>query len=128
MAKKKSDAAPKAAPKKKKAAPKKPSLASLSKQMHDKGLSVPDDATVSMLEHRLAHWRGPNGYVVRLYRNAVGPLREAGLMSGKMYWLPDSDWAQMLIETKRLQIVTRTQEPPGRSIPLDVPEGWNGSN
>ena len=111
---------------KKKAAPKKSTKASLASELNAMGIPVPEDASLEAMQHRKKHWIPGPGWVVRMYRQHP-KLKQAGIMPSKLYWLPNSKWAEELILTKKLTVVRRMSEVPGKAIMLDVPEGWNGS-
>ena len=123
----KKKAAPKKEPAKKKAAPKKDSKSVIAARLHANGIPVPEGATVAELKHREAHWIPGPGWLVRMYRQHP-KLRAVGMLNNKMYWLPNSRWAESLILTKKLTVIRRMSEIPGNAIFIDVPEGWNGGN
>jgi len=119
--KKKTTPKPKAAPK-----PKGPSKASLTSELNALGIPIPEGALIADLNHRKKHWLPGDGWLVRMYRQHPA-LKRAGMLPGKMYWLPNSRWAEEMIKTKKLTVIRRMRDPPGKAIALDVPEGWNGS-
>ena len=103
-----------------------PTKASLTSELNALGIPIPDGAKIADLKHRKQHWLPGAGWLVRMYRQHP-VLRSAGILPGKMYWLPNSRWAEEMIKTKKLTVIRRMSEVPGKAIALDVPEGWNGS-
>lgn len=107
--------------------PKKDGKAAIAARLHANGIPVPEGASVAELKHREQHWIPGPGWLVRMYR--MHPkLKALGMLNGKMYWLPNSRFAEAMMLTKKLVLVRRMAELPGNAIFIDVPEGWNGSN
>ena len=141
MAEKKKKASPKkkATPKKvakpkpkPKAVPKGPSKAGLASSLKDKGIPLPVSGEASDMEHRLKHWKSGMGYMVRLHRNAGGRFKDHPLSlldspRKALYWLPDSEMADMILMTKLIVPVKRG-EPLNNAVMIGVPEGFDGSD
>ena len=111
----------------KKAAPKKDGKAAISARLHANGIPVPEGATVAELKHREQHWIPGPGWLVRMYRTHP-KLKSLGMLNNKVYWLPNSRFAESMMMTKKLTLVRRMSEIPGNAIFIDVPEGWNDGN
>ena len=73
------------------------SKAALVRQLKERGLPVPKGAKVAELQHRLKHWKSPNGYLMRLalpvsrrvrWRNCSRPSRCTGspIVSSLTHW------------------------------------------
>lgn len=97
------------------------SKANLSKQLRDKGIPIPKDATVEQLQHRLDTWDSARGYLVRpakLPRNSAKVLEP-----NKNYWIPDSDFARTMLKSQEVFLLTRCNIPKrGEFELLDVPK------
>ncbi len=115
---------PKAAPK-----PKGPSKAKLVAELKEKGIAVPEDATVADLQHRLKHYKPGMGYMVRIHRNAGGkfkyhPLSLLTAPRKALYWLPASEMAERILATRRVVPVGRAEKPSSNMIVIDVPSDY----
>jgi len=116
----------------KKSAPKKaakPSKASLATKLKDAGILLPESAKVSEMEHRLKHWKGGNGYLVRVHRNAGSRFKDHPLAlldspRKALYWLPPSDMTDKILATQRVVIVGRSDKPSSNTIFVDVPTDY----
>ncbi len=111
--------------------PKAPSKASLVKKCNEMGIPIPEGATVSDLQHRLKYWRGGAGHNVRLYRGWGSQYDDhpISMLTDRktLYWLPDSEMADMILMTK-LVVPVKRGEPLNNAHVIDVPEGFDGSN
>lgn len=101
--------------------------AKLVKQLHTKGIQIPEGATIADLQHRLEHWLSCNGWLVRLAkpksRKPDSPL--SLIPDTNTYWLPDSRMAREIIETKLVFVLGRTSSPPEGTLVIDVPKDFN---
>ena len=97
------------------------SKAALVRLLKERGLPVPKGAKVADLKHRLKHWKGGKGYLMRLALPVPKDSIASVLEHGKMYWVPNSDYAEQLAKTRVVYIVGMEMEPPASVIPLDVP-------
>jgi len=97
------------------------SKAALVRQLKERGLPVPKGAKVADLKHRLEHWKGGKGYLMRL----ALPVPKGSIASvfeqGKLYWVPNSLYAEKLAKTRVVYIVGMELEPPATVTMLDVP-------
>ena len=107
--------------------PKKDTKAAIAGRLKANGIPFDEGASVAELRHRETHWIPGHGWLVRMYRQHP-KLRAVGMLNNKMYWLPNSRWAESLILTKKLTVIRRMNEVRGNAIFLDVREDWNGSN
>lgn len=88
---------------------------------------MPKGASVSELKHRLKHWKGGNGFLFRLAlptrrKNDGHPVKL--LEHGSVYWVPNSDFARMIAESKLVFIMGMSLEPPVDAVVLDVPKDF----
>ena len=123
---KKKAPAKKAAPKK---AAAKPSKAKLAAELRDKGISIPEDATVADMKHRLKHYKPGMGYMMRIHRNAGKryadhPLSLLTAPRKALYWLPASEMTDRIIATKRVVVVGRVAKPSDTMVVIDVPSDY----
>ena len=121
---KKAAAKPKAAPK-----PKAPSKAKLAAELKEKGISIPEDATVADMKHRLKHYKPGMGYMMRIHRNAGKryadhPLSLLTAPRKALYWLPASEMTDRIIATKRVVVVGRVAKPSDTMVVIDVPSDY----
>lgn len=103
------------------------SKASLKRRMKELGLPIPKDASVTDLKHRLETWKSGHGYLVRL---ALPPTRRPDtpvslLELGVLYWLPNSVFAEMVVNSKLAYIVDRCESCPKGATFFDVPKDFN---
>lgn len=100
------------------------SKAALVRQLKERGLPVPKGAKVAELQHRLKHWKSPNGYLMRL----ALPVKKGTLAElftpEQVYWVPDSEFANALAKTQVIYIMSRALTPPSGVIVLDVPNDF----
>ena len=97
------------------------SKAALVRQLKERGLPVPKNAKVADLKHRLKHWKGGKGYLLRLALPVPNDSIASTLEYDKLYWVPNSEYAERLARTRAVFIVGMELEPPATVIPLDVP-------
>ena len=87
-------------------------------------MPVPKGAKVADLQHRLKHWNSPNGYLMRLALPVKqGSLAEM-LQPEKVYWVPDSEFANALAKTQVVYIMDRALEVPKGVQVLEVPHDF----
>lgn len=85
---------------------------------------MPKNAKVDDLKHRLKHWRSSEGYLMRLaLPSKKGTLAEL-LEPSKVYWIPDSEFAEALAKTQVIYIMGRENNPPATVTMLDVPNDF----
>tara|TARA_Y100001938_G_scaffold135962_1_gene198257 strand:- start:5052 stop:5306 length:255 start_codon:yes stop_codon:yes gene_type:complete len=76
------------------------------------------------MEHRLKHWVGGKGFLVRLVKSSQGrPDHPVSLLTDRkaVYWIPNSDMAKRIIESKIVFVMDRTEKPSSDTTFLDVP-------
>lgn len=100
------------------------SKASLVGQLKERGLPVPKGATVAELKHRLEHWKGGKGYLMRLALTPKEGTLATMLKQGEIYWVPNSDFAEQLAKTRVVYILGMELEPPASATVLDVPKDF----
>ena len=103
-------------------------LTTLKKQLKEKGIPIPKNATVAELEHRLKYWVDGNGYMFRLALPAsrVGEGHPVQLLEqGQLYWIPNSEFAHIIANTKLVYLMGRTLNPPKECVVLDVPKDFS---
>lgn len=124
-------------PTKKKTTSKKPaakkakasSKTSLVKKLKDAGLTVPEGADVTQMEHRLKHYTDLDsaGYNVRLYRGWGSQFADHPISKLEdrkaIYWLPPSAMAEEIVQTK-LVVVVKRGLPLHNATVIDVPVGY----
>ena len=136
---KKKAPAKKAAPKPKAAPnPKGPSKAKLAAELKEKGIAIPEGATVADMKHRLKHYKPEMGYMLRIHRiagkkYADHPLSLLTAPRKALYWLPASDMTDRIVATKRVVVVGRVAKPSDSMVVIDVPSDYeerfgNGGN
>ncbi len=103
------------------------SKASLVKELKKRGIPVPEGAKVTDLEHRLEHWLGPKGWLLRLAKpTSRRPNSPVTLIDNRdAIWLPDSRMARMIVNSKLVFVLDRCAEPPNDVPTLDVPKDFN---
>tara|TARA_R100000008_G_scaffold19749_4_gene10178 strand:+ start:12163 stop:12528 length:366 start_codon:yes stop_codon:yes gene_type:complete len=114
----------------------KPTKSSLSSKLRKAGIPIPKTASIADMQHRLDHWIPGEGWLVRLLRaSSRMPEHPISLLSDKdtMYWIPNSQMAKEIIESRLVLVVSRTAKPSNDATVVDVPrdyaERWgNGSN
>ena len=105
---------------------KKPTRASLTKKLREQKIPIPSDATISELEHRLDAWLPGQGYVIRLIRTPRLKAREQvckDLAKKVTYWVPNSHYAQSLLNSGIIFVSQRSAEPPADATVLEIPKG-----
>jgi len=92
-----------------------------------KNIPLPENQTVVELRHRVETWRSANGWLVRLAKPASRkPDNPVMLLETKdTYWLPDSEMAQRIVESKLVFVLGRTNRPPSHVEVIDVPKDYN---
>ena len=93
------------------------------------GIPVPASAKMSEMEHRLEHWQGGDGLMVRLLRNPVDKRwkgHPVQLLKDKsiLYWIPRSDMAKEILESKIVMNLGITSEPSNDTQVIDVPSDY----
>ena len=101
--------------------------ATLVKSLKNKGIPIPKGAKVSDLKHLDEHWLSPKGWLVRLAKpSSRKPNHQVTLLPEKnTYWLPDSDMARSIVESKLVFFMGRTNKIPSDATLLDVPKDYN---
>ncbi len=101
--------------------------ATLVKSLKRKGIAVPKGAKVNDLKHIDRHWLSGVGWLVRLVKPASRkPGHQVGLIPDKnTYWLPDSEMARKIVESKLVFVMGRSSEPPTNVTVIDVPKDYN---
>ena len=92
-----------------------------------KNIPLPEKQTVVELQHRFDNWDSPNGWLVRLAKPASRkPNHPVTLLQTKdTYWLPDSNMARSIVESKLVFFMGRTNKIPSDATLLDVPKDYN---
>jgi hypothetical protein len=103
------------------------SKVSLVKELKRRGIPVPEGAKIAELEHRLKHWLGPKGWLLRLAKPSSRlPENPVTLIDNRdAIWLPDSRMARMIVDSKLVFVLDRCAEPPNDVPILDVPKDFN---
>ena len=99
--------------------------ASLIKQCRELGIDLPTKPSVADLEHLITSRSAGKGYIVRLLKPSNLDILN-DFEKDTSYWLPSSKWAEDVIMTKRILIMTRCAQaevPKGIRV-MDIPEGW----
>jgi len=117
---------------------KKLSKAQLVSKLKKQGIPVPKSAKVEDMEHRLKHWKGGDGFMVRLLRHPVDSRwkdHPVQLLKDKstLYWIPRSDMATEILESKIVMNLGNIAEPSNDAQVIDVPTDYrtvkqHGSN
>jgi len=108
----------------------KESKAALSKKMKKLGIPIPDSSKVADMKHRLKYWKNGPGFLVRLLRNprtekySGHPISLLGDRT-KLYWIPNSDMAREMMESKHLLLLARAEKPSNDAIVVDVPSDYD---
>ena len=92
-----------------------------------KNIPLPEKQTVAEFQHRHDNWISSKGWLVRLGKPAFRkPDSPVSLLETKnTYWLPDSQMAKDIIESKLVFDMGRTQFPSADATFLDVPKDYN---
>ncbi len=103
---------------------KKKSKAKIVRELHDAGIPVDADLTVKELEHRLEHWKSPNGWLLRRFRPVPNNYMHPAMMLNinETTWVPDSEFAEIIVSSKKVMIVGRSFKAPKGVAVLDVPK------
>tara|TARA_R110000824_G_scaffold328189_2_gene515029 strand:- start:2167 stop:2541 length:375 start_codon:yes stop_codon:yes gene_type:complete len=117
---------------------KKLSKGQLVSKLKKQDILVPKSAKVEDMEHRLKHWQGGGGFLVRLLRVPVDSRwknHPVQLLTNKrqLYWLPRSEMAKEILESKIVMNLGNTSEPSNDAQVIDIPSDYrmvkhNGSN
>jgi hypothetical protein len=98
--------------------------AKMAKLLSERGFPLPEKNTVEALEHRLYNWEEGNGYLVRRMKMRNLKLRTplpVPMETGKVYWIPNSDFARQIIKTRVVALLTRAPYIPKGATLLDIP-------
>ena len=103
------------------------SKAGLIAALKEVGIPIPEEDKMDALRHRLRHWRGGPGWIIRLVRQpSVKPNTPIILFEkGKTYWIPNSRMASDVVKTQLVFVMGRTPKPPKDAIVMDVPLDYN---
>jgi len=103
----------------------KSSKASLARQLKDRNITVPRDASIKQLQHRLTHWEEGYGYLFRL---AIKRGRQHSIAKhlpiDKICWIPNSAFARAIFNSRYAYFLGRSPEAPNGVLTLDVPEDY----
>ena len=109
--------------------------AGLAKQLRKQGIPIPKDGKIADYEHRLKHWLPGPGWIVRLAKPSTRmPDHPVRLLTDTkaMYWIPNSDMAKEIIESKIVFVLQRTTEPLKDTVVIEIPQDYgvnsDGSN
>lgn len=102
---------------------KKKSKSALVREMHDRGIPVPEKATVALLEERLATWISGNGWILRRFKNHDKSHPVMRLPRNVAVWVPDSDFAHQCVSSKRVLVLGRMDNPDGLIV-IDINEDY----
>ena len=109
--------------------------ATLVKELKSKGIDIPSKVTVEALESLLQTTEGDlggKGYVVRLLKPHTRLPKHAQVINSlrETYWLPDSRWAEEVISSQILAVITRcirAKAPKGVRL-IEVPREYYDSD
>ena len=99
----------------------------LAKELRKQGIPIPKEGKVAEYEHRLKHWLPGPGYVVRLVKpSSRMPGHPVQLLTDTktMYWIPNSDMAREIIESKIVFVLQRTTEPLKDTVVIEIPTDY----
>jgi len=97
----------------------------LVRQLKKGGIPIPKNATIEQLEHRLRYWKSGYGYLFRLAVKAGRQHTDAKhLRWGKTRWVPNSDFAIAIFNSRFAYFLGRHEEIPNGATLLDIPEGY----
>lgn len=108
----------------KKSQQKPPTKAKLVSQLKKNEIPVPESANKADMEHRLKHWLGGKGFLVRLVKSSQGRQdHPVSLLTDRktIYWIPNSNMAKRIIESKIVFVMGRSEKPSSDTTFLDVP-------
>ena len=97
-------------------------------KLKDKGIPIPAKATIATLRHMDEHWLSGAGWLVRLAKpSSRKPNNPVSLLESMKttYWLPDSDMAKRIVESKLVFVMGRVNNPPQGVKMIDVPKDYN---
>jgi len=95
--------------------------AALVKELRDKQIPIPENPTIENLTSRLS-WLGGKGWIVRLFKPHPEPSHPANLLEqGVMTYVPNSRFAEKIVESQKVMIVARTAMPWDGLAILDLP-------
>ena len=105
---------------------KKLTKAQLVSRLKKADIPVPKTAKVEDMQHRLDHWHGGGGFIVRLLKNPAHDKWEGHpvkLLKDKriLYWIPKSDLATEILEAKIVMNLGLVAEPSNDAQVIDVP-------
>ena len=105
---------------------KKLTKAQLVSKLKKQGIAVPKSAKVEDMQHRLDHWHGGGGFMVRLLKNPANSKwndHPVKLLKDKsiLYWIPKSDMATEILESKIVMNLGLVAEPSNDAQVIDVP-------
>jgi len=99
--------------------------AALVRQLKKGGIPIPKNATIGQLEHRLRYWKAGSGYLFRLAVKSGRRHAEAKHLGwGKTRWVPNSDFARAIFNSRLVYFLGRYEEMPNGATLLDIPEGY----
>ena len=99
----------------------KASKATLVKELRDKDIPIPKNPTIEALQQRL-RWLPGKGWVLRLFKPHPEPSHPANLLEqGVMTYVPNSRFAEEIVESQKVMIVARTAMPWDGLAILDPP-------
>jgi len=98
-------------------------------KLKKQGIPVPKSAKVSDMEHRLEHWESGDGFYVRLLRTPVDSRWKGHPVQllkdkTKLYWLPRSQMAKDILESKIVMNLGNAAEPSNDAQVIEVPSGY----
>jgi hypothetical protein len=99
----------------------------LAKELRKQGIPIPKQGKVADYEHRLKHWLPGPGWVVRLAKpSSRMPGHPVQLLKDTktMYWIPNSDMAREIIESKIVFVLQRTTEPLKDTVVIEIPTDY----
>ena len=98
---------------------KKKSKSALVREMHDRGIPVPEKATIALLEERLATWISGSGWVLRRFKSHHPGHPVMRLPRNVAVWVPDSDFARDCISSQKAMVLGRLDNPDGLMV-IDI--------
>jgi len=93
-------------------------------QLKKNDILIPDSADKTEMEHRLKHWFGGDGFLIRLIRSSQNRTHHpVSLLTDRkaIYWVPNSQMAKDIIESKIVFVMGRTDKPSSDTTFLDIP-------
>ena len=87
------------------------SKSALVKELHDKGIPVPDEPTIKNLTERLS-WLPGKGYVFRRFKVHPDPLHPCmRLEQNVLTYVPNSPMAEKIVKSRKVMMIARTLMP-----------------